>query len=123
MFSVTFILHKCIDHTMNLSTPSVFIKKTESIKTEENILRISKTEILESIPKNFVKKENKTLQQNKTEWRWRLLNVHDREVIEMSYMKPNENRMYINKHGNWTESNVPKDFDKYVTDQWYAYMD
>ena len=105
---------------------SVFLKCEDSddIKITENN-GISKKNILGSIPKNALLKPNNDLQLTHTEWRWRIFEIPTKknQLIEISYKKPTENRMYTNKSGDWVESTVDEKFDEFVIMEFYAYSD
>lgn len=104
----------------NISSDSpndIFIKNTD-----KEIIYLSK-DIMKSIPENALKEPDSELVKNKTEWRWRLFKFPDRDnkIMEISYNKPNEKRMYIDKYGKWINSEIGNEFDKFVTDQYYTY--
>jgi hypothetical protein len=83
---------------------------------------LSKEEILSSIPNNSFDSEQKDLQNVKTEYRWRIMNIEniDNEIIEISIKKTNENRLYLNQSGEWIEYDS-QNYDKYVTKSYYYY--
>ena len=103
---------------------NIFVKQTEeSENNNDDISVLSKEEILESIPKEALKKKDSNLAKINTEWRWRIFQIPDREntLIEISFKKPNDERMYIGKNGKWVNSQVGKEFDKFVIDEYYVY--
>ena len=127
----------------NINTsPSIFIKKSEmsnitnkysnaesyNNSNSDDIQGVMKTEIIKSIPSDAIKKENVELQKTKIEWRWRLFKFPntengDKEAIEISYIKPNSERLYINKKSKWVNMEIGKEFDNFVVDQFYHYTD
>lgn len=104
---------------MNTNSSVFNVKDTESIN-----MSILKNDLLNSIPKNATSEENIIFAKYKTEWRWRIFKFpeKDNEVVEISKKEPNKNRLYINKNGDWVERNIDKSFDKYVIEQYYAYL-
>jgi hypothetical protein len=79
------------------------------------------TTVLDTIPKNHYKKSQPNLNsQNLTEWRWRILLLHDKKSVEISYMYDNV-RMYLNNYGKWVQKTVPLEFDNYVVEEYYYY--
>jgi hypothetical protein len=104
----------------------IFIKHGELLNdSDDDSSVLSKDEILESIPKNAFKKQNSGLAKINIEWRWRIFKIPNREntLIEISFKKPNDKRMYIDKSGKWINSEVDKEFDKFVIDEYYVYSD
>ena len=101
---------------------SIFIKRSE-INQDIISTSLSKDEILEHIPKNALKSQDIKLCKINTEWRWRILKFPNKknEVIEISFQKPNEKRMYINKLGEWVYREINQEFDIYVIDKYYVY--
>lgn len=94
-------------------------KKRENITTKKIL---SKEEILSSIPIDSFDHEKKDLQENKTEYRWRILNIENigNEIIEISIKYPNKNRLYLNQSGEWIEYDS-QNYDKYVVKSYYYY--
>lgn len=88
-----------------------------------NSVAISRKDIIQMIPKDCLKQPNEKLAMTNTEWRWRVFKLPNKinESIEISLKHPNEERKYINKNGEWIYSNVPKEFDSYVTCEYYYY--
>ncbi len=109
---------------MNTSS-GIFIKKSEINESDEKITSIPLTrcDVINSIPKNFVKEVNQNLSKNNTEWRWRIFRFPDRknEVVEISFQKPGEKRMFINRTGEWVHRVIGQEFDKFVVDEYYVY--
>jgi hypothetical protein len=103
------------------STKDIFVTIDE---LEENIpTSISKDEILRSIPKNALKKSDNNLSQTKTEWRWRIFKFPNKksDVIEISFKKPSDKRMYINGNGTWVYREIDTQLDQFVVDEFYTY--
>jgi hypothetical protein len=102
-----------------MNNSDIFIKKTECIK--ENT-KISKNEIINSIPKDSLKTVNLDLAKIKTEWRWRFFKILNKnDIIEISFKKPNENRKYINRNSEWIDYTLGDEYDQYVVDSYYHY--
>lgn len=87
-------------------------------------LSVSKKDILMNIPHDAVTIPNQNLK-DKIEWRWRIFKFphKNNEVIEISFKKASENRLYINKFGDWVESNVDPIYDNFVVRCFYHYTD
>ncbi len=111
----------------NTKNDSIFIKqseiKTNSTHNELLDSSLSKKEIIESIPVNYLKNQNEDLAKINAEWRWRFFKFPNKnnEVVEISFKPPNENRKYINKNGEWVERDISKDFDKFMISEYYHY--
>ncbi len=97
---------------------SIFYKKNE---LPVEYYKLDKYSILSTIPEEHYK----TAQNfpNKTEWRWRLFNINNRSVIEISYKEPNKEREYLNKYGKWITYEEVTEFNNYLEDQYYVYVD
>lgn len=106
----------------NEEISDIFLKKNDIQKINKNI-KFSKNDILESIPKESVKKENIESSKIKTEFRWRIFKIPNKknEIIEITYKKPNETRKYINNMGDWVEFKLDKKYDEYIIDVFYHY--
>jgi len=111
---------------------NIFLKKAEqqevkAISSDAENTKVSKVEILKSIPQSATKTEQIKLKETHTEWRWRIFkfpNGNDgqtKESIEISYIKPNEKRLYVNRNGEWVNREIGPEFDKFVIDQFYHY--
>jgi hypothetical protein len=111
---------------------NIFLKKTEQQELKSNSsdienIKVSKVEILKSIPVGATKTEQKEKKDTHTEWRWRIFkfpNGNDgqtKESIEISYVKPNEKRLYVNKNAEWVNREIGPEFDKFVVEQFYHY--
>lgn len=106
-----------------MSDTNIFIKQTElsNDQNKQNI-KYSKSEILKSIPEDSVKHIDSELAKTKTEWRWRFFKIQNKnDIIEISFKKPNENRKFINKNGDWINFDIDNTFDQYVIDSFYHY--
>lgn len=103
----------------------IFVKRNEIEEKSHSDSNsgLSKKTVLESIPKDAFKNKNNELAENNTEWRWRIFKFPNKnnEVVEISFKKPNENRIYINNNGEWVSDNVDSIFDKFVIDEYYSY--
>ena len=100
----------------------IFVRQDE---IPQNNGKLSKKDIMSSIPKDSVTKCDLELSKSQTEWRWRIFKFPNKknEVIEISYKKPNEDRMYINKSGEWVPANVDDFFYKFMIKEYYSYSD
>lgn len=105
----------------------VFIKRSElssdELKNNKNIM-ISRKEVIKTIPCDCLKCPNLEFAKTKTEWRWRIFKLPNKnnETIEISMKRPNEERKYINKLGEWIQCEVSEEFDVYVTSSYYNYI-
>ena len=102
---------------------SIFLKKSETESDNINTLLLTKSDVIESIPKNFVKYVDPVLANVNTEWRWRIFKFPNKknEVVEISFKKPRDKRMYINKTGEWVYRELDKILDNFVVDEYYVY--
>ena len=107
------------------SSSSIFLKRSEIESDKITSIPLTKTDVIESIPKNFVKNAKKVLEEVSTEWRWRIFKFPNKknEVVEISFKKPDEKRMYINRTGEWVHREINQEFDKFVIDEYYVYSD
>ena len=86
--------------------------------------KITKTNVLDSIPNNsYSNPLNNWKQEKKIEWRWRFFDFQIGTLtVEISYLSHDSNkRIYWNKYGQWTNSDVPQIIDKYVVEEFYHY--
>ena len=106
------------------SVDNIFVKHTEEM-SNDSIYSLTKDEVIKSIPKGALKKKDNNLSTLNTEWRWRIFKIPNKEndLIEISFKKPNDKRMYIDKEGKWINSEVGKEFDNFVIDEYYVYSD
>jgi hypothetical protein len=89
----------------------------------------SYNEIYESIPPESVDNENPELAKYMTEYRWRFYDNGIKKFVEISYKKPNENRIffsYKNEKNNWFEINEETNilinkWEKYIIETKYCY--
>jgi hypothetical protein len=104
-----------------MDNTNIFIKKTE-LNNDKETIKYSKSEIMKSIPDNSLKNTNEELSKTKIEWRWRFFKIPNKnDIIEISFKKPNENRKFINKNGDWIDFNIDDIFDQFVIDSFYHY--
>lgn len=106
---------------------SVFMTHTE-INDNDIAGKITYTNIYKSIPQDRTTKPIEDWRKTyDTEWRWRILKIRMKndtvkDVIEISYIKKDSNdRMYFNRYGKWVKRDVDPIFDKFVTEEYYAY--
>jgi hypothetical protein len=106
------------------NTPDIFVKQSEikhnNIKPQQSLL---KTDVLSSIPENYVTKPDTELSKTMIEWRWRFFKLPNKsnEVVEISYKAPNQNKKYVNNKGEWVESSDINIFDAFITSEYYCY--
>ena len=100
----------------------IFVTRTE-LKNDINKISLNKLEIINSIPFTATDDENTELCNTHTEWRWRIFKLPNKqnEFIEISYKNPGGKRLFINKNGQWIESNMSTEYDKYIVEQYYDY--
>ena len=107
--------------------PNIIFISQSSGSSKDISGKITFTNIMNVIPKdNYDKPQDNWRKHNKTEWRWRFLEIPSekniRKVIEISYMKPDSNkRIYFNRYGDWVERDIDPIFDQFVTKQHYYY--
>jgi hypothetical protein len=105
----------------------IFVKQSEIQNNSQDNFKLdiimSKKEILENIPDNYLIVEDKEQQKSKTEWRWRFIKLpnKEKEFVEISYREPNNTRKYINKNGEWINYDVSNIYDVYVVEEFYCY--
>lgn len=100
---------------------NIFIKRSSLPPAEH---KVSLDAISESIPTvNVHEQPQYHLRKNKTEWRWRVFKLDDRKFIEISTLKPNNPRRFVDKYGKWVDYQMDPEFDKYVDKEVYYYAD
>ena len=77
--------------------------------------------IIKTIPPNYYNYKNKELQKNNIEWRWRFIKINNDIYVEISYKKPNNNRLFISKRGKWEEREVDEYYNQFVNKEIYHY--
>lgn len=115
---------------------SIFVQKTNKNKKNDVIssssddngkMQLSKKIILSSIPQAALTIENKELNDTHIEWRWRIYKIpifeSSREMIEISYKKPYLQRMFATKKGEWIPYEMPKEYETYIINQYYTYIE
>lgn len=107
---------------------NIFIKQSDLPK-ESHVLKYE--ELTKSIPEDAVTSENLELQKTNNEWRWRFFEYNNKVLVEISIRIPEtmENgnitlptRKYINKYGKMVTQDIDPIFDKYVTRQYFYYV-
>lgn len=88
----------------------------------ESYMVLSLQDIITSIPQNAISLPSDELQKTHTEWRWRFFDLLGRKLIEISKMPKNRNRVYMDNKGQWTEYTLKKEWDKYLVDTRYCYV-
>lgn len=98
---------------------SIFIKQSELPK-EEN--KFSYKDIKSNIPTPNYNNPQLELRKTTTEWRWRFYNIYNKKLVEISFLNKNSNeRTYVDKYGNFINTLVPKEYDKYIIEEIYCY--
>ncbi len=102
---------------------SIFITQSEVDRESKDLSgHLTETNILNTIPTNSSDSPLENWEAaGKSEWRWRFMEFMNKNTVEISYKKPNEPRLYFNRHGEWIARDVPKIYDEYVTRQYYVY--
>mgnify|MGYP001275920194 CR=1 FL=1 len=72
------------------------------------------------IPNNCLNKPLKN--KDKIEYRWRFIIYKQNKYVEIS-KKENEYREYKDKNGEWVKRDINPEFDKYVVESYYYYID
>lgn len=86
-----------------------------------NIDNLTATAIINTIPENYLSKPIQDFEKYyKTEWRWRFLDINNRQVAEISFAKSGK-RFYFNNQGDWVERVLDPIFDQFVVGQYYYY--
>lgn len=104
----------------NISADSVFIKQSE-IKPKPTKLHIN--EILKTIPENSFHTPQADMKKTKIEHRWRILQINNKKYVEISFLSSDNKRTFINKYGEFIQSNVDEKYNDYVVDIYYYYSD
>lgn len=85
--------------------------------------KLTKTCVLETIPSSSIENKLNGWEKDKnTEWRWRFLQIGDKEIVEISYKNKNDDsRTYFSHSGEWVKRDIPNEYDKYVIKQFFYY--
>jgi len=85
---------------------------------------LQENEILESIPDDALENEDVKLASQNTEYRWRILELPNREnkIIEISYKNPDEDRLFMSHSGKWIKYDNTEQFEQYVIRKYYSYV-
>lgn len=96
---------------------------TKIKKQNKNNVILSKQDIIKSIPENYLKESDENLCETQTEWRWRFFKLPNKnnEVVEISFKKPNESRMFIDRNGKWVIRNIDNSYNKFLISEHYVY--
>jgi hypothetical protein len=107
---------------------SIFAKKDPNDKKKENNKQMEKKilikdEVIKLIPEDAKNEEDKELAKSMIELRWRIFKFPDfeNEIIEMSEKKPNQERMYRSKNGEWILYDDNGKYDPYIVEKYYYY--
>lgn len=90
---------------------------------DESCMILSLQDIIKSIPATATKIPSTDLQKTHTEWRWRFFDLKGRKLIEISKMIPKSKRIYMDNKGKWTEYTLKKEWDKFLVDTRYCYVE
>jgi hypothetical protein len=119
----------------NISMPNtIFIKKTEKKNiisnensTSESEIKLLKSNIFKSIPKNSFKVQQKNEKFKKMrEYRWRFFRIYNsktdfKDFVEISYLDPNNKRKCINNNHDWIDKEIDQLYEKFIVDEFYFY--
>ena len=102
---------------------SIFITQDELSSDDIGSGKTTYTDVYDTIPKDKRTTPLKDWRKTKyTEWRWRFLNISKKLVAEISYINYNsDKRVYYNRCGERVHRNIPKEWDKYVVQEFYSY--
>ena len=92
-------------------------------ENNESCMVLSIQDIMKSIPPSATKSPSQHMQQTHTEWRWRFFDLRGRKLIEISMMHPKSKRVYMNNTGSWTEYTLGKEWDEFLVDTRYCYVE
>ena len=104
---------------------NIFVKKNPKNNTNNSLLKIlPKNKIMSSIPENAKTEEDIDLAKTHLEIRWRIFKFPniDNEIIEMSQKLLNNNRLYMNKKGDWVNYNDDDKYNQYIIKKFYHYQ-
>lgn len=92
------------------------------VKLPNNRKKISRVEILKSIPKNALNYPNDELKKTNIEWRWRIYNIDDKEYIEISYTKDGD-KLFLNYNNKWIKyiEDKLKSYENMIVKEYYYY--
>ena len=97
---------------------SVFAKK----QINTSIIKLDIDLIKNTIPANASKTYDAQLARNHTETRWRILNINNKNYIEISRKKPsNSTREYVTHDMQWGIRDIGDEYDNNVIEQYYYY--
>ncbi len=101
---------------------SIFIAQDE-LSSDNNGPSKTYTDVYDTIPKNKQTIPLKDWRKTKcTEWRWRFLRINKKLFAEISYMNYNSyKRVYYNVNGERVYRDISKEWDKYVSKEFYSY--
>ena len=91
--------------------------------TSSEYKKISKNEIMSLIPSNALKFKNTNLSKTHKEFRWRIFKLPTKEnqIIEISFKLPNDNRLFMNKHGKWVYRDIGNEHNNFLVEEYYVY--
>ena len=110
---------------------SIFTKKPNTTKNvivddlgnnnSEHVI-LSLDDIKRSIPEESFKIPRPDLLKTHTEWRWRFFNIEGRQLIEISKLEPNNERVYVDNTSKWTKCTLDASWEKYIVNERYCYV-
>ena len=97
---------------------TVFMPKSK----EKNQLKVQYENIIKSIPYPYYL-EKQVDKKDMIETRWRFLKINNKNVVEISRKKPNEQREYLtnNTNSDWVKKDVDSVYDNFVIEKYYYY--
>lgn len=96
---------------------------TRSVTMESLQPIIKKEQLMEIIPPNAYDRENTELGAHMIEWRWRFFNINGHNFVEISQKNHDKERMYVDGNGNLCEKKIGDEWNQYIVDEKYYYVD
>jgi hypothetical protein len=108
------------DNSDNLDNSDKCIFKVD-YKKNINKMKINFNKLFDSIPKPHYYKPI-VFKDKSVEIRCRILKINQIDFVELSILKPNTNRKYLNNTNEWIEYDVSNKYDIYVVKTIYSYL-
>jgi hypothetical protein len=99
----------------------MILSRPKSKKENEEINKVKLSEIKKNIPNDYQTEPDNIKQFHMIEWRWRILEVKGKIVLELSHKYPNLPRTFMNTKGKWIHYNLEPEYDKKVLERYYVY--
>ena len=109
-----------LDNLDNLDNSDKCIFKVDNT-ANINKITINFKKIFDSIPEPHYYKPI-VFKDKPVEIRCRILKINKIDFVELSILKPNTNRKYLNNTNEWIEYNVSNKYDIYVIKTIYSYL-